>query len=207
MAPACAQAQLTLTALLLAFGLSQLVWGPLSDRFGRRPVLLVGLTTYIVAAIGSAMAPSMELLVAWRTVQGVAMGAGVMCARAIIRDLYDPAEGAQVMSKALSGLGVIACLSAPIGGLLSELFNWRVALLALAVFGAASLVLVALRFQESLAHAKPQRWRPAQLARNWLHIAAQPDLHRLSALSAAPRTAACSRSWPRRRSSSSRCCR
>ncbi|MCY7305792.1 MAG: MFS transporter, partial [Rhodoferax sp.] len=83
-----AQAQLTLTALLLAFGLSQLVWGPLSDRFGRRPVLLLGLSAYIVAAIGSALAPSMELLIVWRTVQGAAMGAGVMAARAIIRDLY-----------------------------------------------------------------------------------------------------------------------
>ncbi|MCP5280471.1 MAG: multidrug effflux MFS transporter [Rhodoferax sp.] len=179
------QAQLTLTALLLAFGLSQLVWGPLSDRFGRRPVLLVGLSTYILAATGAAMAPSMEMLVAWRTVQGVAMGAGVMCARAIIRDLYDPAEGAQVMSKALSGLGLIACLSAPTGGLLSEWFNWRVALVPLAAFGAASLVLVALRFQETLGHAKPHALAPRELARNWLHIARNPTFIAYSLLAAA----------------------
>lgn len=173
------QAQLTLTALLLAFGLSQLVCGPLSDRFGRRPVLLVGLCTYTVAAIGSAMAPTMEQLVIWRTVQGVAMGAGVMCARAIVRDLYDPQAGARVMSKALSGLGVIACMSAPIGGLLTDLFSWRVALLTLAVFSAASLLLVAMRFQETLAHAKPGALAPFALARSWWHIALQPDLHRL----------------------------
>src|SRR5664279_5685869 len=73
-----AQAQLTLTALLLAFGLSQLVWGPLSDRFGRRPILLLGLSAYVLASIASVLAPSMPLLIVWRTVQGGAMGAGVM---------------------------------------------------------------------------------------------------------------------------------
>lgn len=178
-----AQAQLTLTAMLLAFGLSQLVWGPLSDRFGRRPILLLGLSAYIVAAIGSAMAPTMDYLVIWRTLQGVAMGASVMGARAIIRDLYDPADGAQVMSKALSGLGVIACLSPPVGGLLSDLFSWRVALLTLAVFGAASLMLVAMRFKESLAQAKTQT--PGALVRSWVHIARNPTFVAWSALSAA----------------------
>ena len=73
-----AQAQLTLTTLLLAFGASQLVWGPLSDRFGRRPVLLAGLAAYTLASVGCALAPSMELLVLWRTLQGAAMGAAVM---------------------------------------------------------------------------------------------------------------------------------
>ncbi|MEO8543728.1 MAG: multidrug effflux MFS transporter [Burkholderiaceae bacterium] len=180
-----AQAQLTLTALLLAFGLSQLVWGPLSDRFGRRPVLLVGLSIYIVAAVGSTMAPSMDLLVIWRTVQGIAMGAGVMGARAIIRDLYDPAEGAQVMSKALSGVGLVACLSAPVGGLLSDWFNWRVALLAPAVFGAASLALVATRFRESLVQVKPRALAPLELARSWRHIARNPTFIAYSSLAAA----------------------
>ena len=107
-----AQAQLTLSALLLAFGVSQLVLGPLSDRFGRRPVLLWGMAAYVMAAIGSALAPSMDLLIVWRALQGAAMGAAVMCARAIVRDLYLPADGARVMSRALTGLGVIACICA-----------------------------------------------------------------------------------------------
>jgi MFS family permease len=76
-----AQAQLTLSALLLAFGLSQLVWGPLSDRFGRRPVLLAGALAYLLASLASAAANSIESLIVWRTLQGIAMGAGVMCAR------------------------------------------------------------------------------------------------------------------------------
>ena len=168
------QAQLTLTALLLAFGASQLVWGPLSDRFGRRPMLLIGVTVYVVAAIGGAMASTMDSLIAWRIAQGMAMGAGVMCARAIVRDLYEPSEGARVMSKGLTGLGVIACVSAPLGGLLTDLFHWRVALAAPAVFGACALGVLAWRFEESLAQKNPQALQPPTLLRTWLHILRHP---------------------------------
>ena len=179
------QAQLTLSALLLAFGCSQLVWGPLSDRFGRRPVLLWGLTAYTLAAIGSTLAPSMALLILWRVVQGAAMGAVVMCARAIVRDLYAPLEAAQVMSRGLSGLGVLACLSAPLGGLLSEWLGWRAALLALALFGAATLALIALRFVETLPHKNPLALRPATLLATWKHIISHPTFLTFSALTTA----------------------
>ena len=148
-----AQAQLTLTALLLAFGVSQLIWGPLSDRFGRRPILLIGMSAYVLASVASTLSSTMDMLIVWRTLQGAAMGAGVMCARAIVRDLYTPAQGARVMSKGLSGLGLIACLSPPLGGLLADLFNWRISLLTLAIFGAISLALIALHFEETPAGA------------------------------------------------------
>ncbi|MEG2048716.1 MAG: multidrug effflux MFS transporter, partial [Comamonas sp.] len=169
-----AQTQLTLTALLLAFGGSQLVWGPVSDRWGRRPVLLAGLALYVVAALGCALAPSMDWLVAWRTLQGVATGAGVMAARAIVRDLYTPTAGAQAMSKALTGLGVIACASPIAGSQLAQHFGWRATMVALAVFGAATLVLVALRFRESLAAPRADATQPRQLARTWAAIVRHP---------------------------------
>ena len=179
------QAQLTLTALLLAFGVSQLVWGPLSDRFGRRPILLIGLGAYVLAAVGSTLAPSMTALIVWRTVQGAAMGAAVMCARAIVRDLYNPLQGARVMSKGLSGLGVIAFLSAPVGGLLTEAFNWRFALLALAIFGAASLGMIAWRFEETLQRKNPQALQAVTLLATWNSILRHPTFLAYSALSAA----------------------
>lgn len=179
------QAQLTLTALLLAFGVSQLVWGPLSDRFGRRPILLIGLSAYVLAAVGSALAPSMTGLIVWRTVQGVAMGAAVMCARAIVRDLYAPLQGARVMSKGLSGLGVIAFVSAPLGGLLTEAVNWRFALLSLAVFGAVSLGLIAWRFEETLQRKNPAALQTATLLATWNSILRHPTFLAFSALSAA----------------------
>lgn len=179
------QAQLTLTALLLAFGVSQLVWGPLSDRFGRKPILLIGLVAYVLASIGSTLAPSMVALIVWRTVQGVAMGAGVMCARAIVRDLYAPTQGARVMSKALTGLGVIAFLSAPLGGWLTDALNWRFALLTLAIFGAVCLGLIAWRFEETLQRKNPQALQAATLLATWKSILRNPTFMAFSALSAA----------------------
>jgi MFS transporter, DHA1 family, multidrug resistance protein len=161
------QAQLTFTALLLAFGVSQLVWGPISDRYGRRPVLIMGLVGYVAASLGSVFASSMDLLITWRAIQGVAMGAVVMCARAMTRDLYTPVDGARAMSKGLSGLGVIACMSAPLGGLLSDWWGWRAALGALTVFGLMVLCLVALRFQETLKSRNPLALQPAVLLRTW----------------------------------------
>ncbi len=178
-----AQAQLTLTALLLAFGVSQLIWGPLSDRFGRRPILLIGLSAYVLASLASTLSPTMEMLIVWRTLQGAAMGAAVMCARAILRDLYTPAQGARVMSKALSGLGVIAFLSPPLGSLLSVWFNWRVALLMLAVFGALCLGLITLRFSETAPQKKADALQPATLARTWLGILRHPTFVAFSSLS------------------------
>jgi DHA1 family bicyclomycin/chloramphenicol resistance-like MFS transporter len=178
------QAQLTLTTLLLAFGLSQLVWGPLSDRFGRRPVLLCGLGAYTLASVGCALAASMPLLIVWRTVQGAAMGAAVMGARAIVRDLYTPEIGARVMSKGLTGLGLIACLCAPLGGLLSDLWGWRYALTALALFGASSLSVVALRFEETAPRRNPLALQPATLVATWLAIIRHPTFLTWSALTA-----------------------
>ena len=179
------QAQLTLTTLLLAFGISQLVWGPLSDRFGRRPILLLGLALYTLASIGCVLAPSMFLLIVWRTLQGAAMGAAVMGARAIVRDLYTPETGARVMSKGLSGLGVIACACAPLGGLITDLAGWRYALCALALFGAAALLLVALRFEETVPRKNPLALQPRQLFANWLAILRSPTFLTWSALSTA----------------------
>ena len=160
-----AQAQLTLTALLLAFGASQLFWGPLSDRIGRRRVLLIGLAGYTLAAVGSALAGSIEVMVFWRVLQGAFMGAGTVCARAIVRDLYAPQEGARAMSKGLSGLGVAACLSPPLGGVLAEWFGWRATLAALTVMGAATLFVVARHFQETLHERHPEALQPAVLLR------------------------------------------
>ncbi len=177
------QAQLTLTALLLAFGLSQLVWGPLSDRFGRRPILLWGMAAYVLASVACALAPNMAWLITGRALQGVAMGAGVMAARAVVRDLYAPAQGATVMSQALTGLGIIACACAPIGGVLTDWLGWRMALLCLAAFGAFTFGLLLWRFEETLAHPNPNALQLRQLWRANLVILRHPTFRAWCALS------------------------
>ena len=162
-----AQTQTTFYALILAFGCAQLVWGPVSDRFGRRPVLLMGIGLYVLAAIGCALAPHMAALITFRTLQGVALGAVVMAARAIVRDLYQPVEGAHVMSKALSGLGVLACCSPLVGSWLAQHVGWRSTMVALAIIGAATWLLVWLRFQESVQHFNAQALQPQRLLSSW----------------------------------------
>jgi len=168
------QVQLTLSALLLAFGTSQLVWGPLSDRFGRRPILLWGLCTFTLAGLGCVMASSMQELIVWRALQGAAMGAVVMCARAIVRDLYTPETGARVMSKAFTGLGMLACASAPLGGLLTDLWSWHAALSLVMGFGAITWILVVLTFKETVHRKNPQALHFKVLAKTWWDIVRHP---------------------------------
>ena len=168
------QVQLTLSALLLAFGTSQLVWGPLSDRFGRRPILLWGLATFTLAGLGCVIASSMHELIVWRALQGAAMGAVVMCARAIVRDLYTPETGARVMSKAFTGLGMLACASAPLGGLLTDLWSWHAALGLVMGFGAITLALVVLTFKETVHRKNPHALRVKVLAKTWWDIVRHP---------------------------------
>jgi DHA1 family bicyclomycin/chloramphenicol resistance-like MFS transporter len=176
-------AQLTLSALIICFGLAQLVCGPLADRCGRRPVLLWGMALYTLASLFSALAPTIEALIAWRALQGAAMAAAVTCGRAIVRDLYQPHEGARVMSRALSGLGVIAMLSPMSGGLLVHWFDWHAALLAVALFGAATLAFIAWRYEETVPERNPQATRIAPLLRNWGVVLRHPTFRAWTLLS------------------------
>ena len=171
---ALSQVQLTLSALLLAFGISQLFWGPLSDRFGRRPILLWGIATFTLAGVGCVVSSSMHELIVWRALQGAAMGAVVMCARAIVRDLYTPETGAGVMSKALTGLGLLACGSAPLGGLLTDLFSWHAAMILIVGYGTITLGLVACKFKETVPRKNPQALQARVLAKTWWHILKNP---------------------------------
>jgi DHA1 family bicyclomycin/chloramphenicol resistance-like MFS transporter len=169
-----AQAHLTLSALLLAFGSSQLVWGPLSDRFGRKPILLWGLAAFALAGMGCVLSSTMTQLIAWRALQGAAMGAVVMCGRAIVRDLYMPEIGARVMSKALTGLGMTAAICAPLGGLLTDLWGWHAALGLVAAFALLSWVMVAWKFEETVQVKNPHALRGRVLVQTWWHIVRHP---------------------------------
>lgn len=175
-------AQLTLSVLVACFGLAQLVCGPLADRYGRRSVLLGGLALYVFASVMSAQAGSIDALIGWRALQGAAMAAAVTCARSIVRDLYQPHEGARVMSRALTGLGIIAMTSPIVGGLVVQWAHWRAALLVLALFGAVALALVALRYEETVPQRNPLATRFVPLLKNWAAVLANPTFRAWVAL-------------------------
>lgn len=141
---------LTLTALVLAFGASQLFWGPISDHYGRRPVAMIGAASYAIACFAAAFSNSMTALVVCRVLQGVGMAALIVVARASTRDLYSPQEGTRILSKGLSGLGLIALVSPLVGAALASITPWRGSLAAMGAFGAAVLLWLVWTFSESL---------------------------------------------------------
>jgi MFS transporter, DHA1 family, multidrug resistance protein len=177
-----AGAQLTLSVLIISFGLAQLVCGPLADRFGRRPVLLWGMALYSLASAMSALAPSIEWLVAFRALQGAAMAAAVTCGRSIVRDLFSPHEGTRVLSRALSGLGLIAALSPLLGGVVVQWLSWRAALLMPALFGAATLAFIAWRFKETVPQRNLQATQLRPMLRNWGSVLRNPTFRAWVAL-------------------------
>ncbi len=175
----------TLAALVLAFGLAQLVWGPVADRIGRRPVLLLGLALYSVAGVGCALAPDIQALIGWRALQGIGLAAAVVCARAMLRDLYEPSEGARVMAIALTGLGFIALVGPPLGGLITAWLGWRTSFAFVAVCGVLVLTFVVRALPETLAQKRPAATNLAPLFTTWWRMAAHPGFQAWAALIAA----------------------
>ena len=146
---------LTLTGLMLAFGFGQLILGPISDRFGRRPVLLAGCAAYALASFVGAWVTTLSGLVICRCLQGAAMAALVVCARASVRDLYSPVEGMRILSRGLSGLGMVALASPLVGAAMVAYFSWHAAFVAIGIFAASAGVWVWLYYDESRPEVVP----------------------------------------------------
>jgi MFS transporter, DHA1 family, multidrug resistance protein len=165
-----AAVQLTLSAMILAFGVAQLVWGPLADRVGRRPVLRAGLVLFVLAGLGCVFANSLTALVVGRAAQGAAMAAATVCARATVRDLYEPVTGARIMSWAMSGLGLIAIGGPVLGGVAAAAWGWRGPLMLVVAVGLLALAVITWRLPETLRQRNVQALQVAGLWRNGKHI-------------------------------------
>ncbi|MFJ2647133.1 multidrug effflux MFS transporter [Streptomyces sp. NPDC087420] len=134
-APA-ATVQITLTACLMGMALGQIVVGPMSDRWGRRRPLLLGMVVYVLATALCAVAPNVELLIGVRLLQGLAGSAGIVIARAVVRDLYDGVEMARFFSTLMLISGVAPIIAPVIGGQVLRLTEWRGIFVVLTVIGA-----------------------------------------------------------------------
>lgn len=172
-----ATVQWTLSGFIATFAVMQLVAGPLSDRFGRYPVIVGGVLIYFAGSLVCALAPSIGVLIAGRLLQAVGACAGIVSVRAVIRDLHEPVEGARVLAAA----GTIMALAPLIGPLLCSqllvLFGWRAPFAALALFSLALTVLLALRLKESNTSRNPDALAPRVLAAAWRDVLRNPTFH------------------------------
>lgn len=156
--------QATLSFFLLGFALGQLVYGPVADRRGRKPVLIAGLLVYVAASALCAAAWSIETLMAARFLQAFGASGPIVLARAVVRDLYDGDRAGQELSRMGSLMGLVPAVAPSIGAGLEVLFGWRANFAASAGFGLVALGLVALRLPETLKAPDPTPLRAGAVA-------------------------------------------
>lgn len=145
------RAQLIISAFVFGMGAGTLISGPLSDRFGRKPVIAGGLVLYILAALAAHFAGNLELLLAARVLQGIGAAGPRIAGMALTRDLYEGREMARVMSFVMMVFMIVPALAPMIGQGIIVLSSWRGIFLAFMLFGLVALVWVSVRQPETLA--------------------------------------------------------
>jgi MFS transporter, DHA1 family, multidrug resistance protein len=161
------KAQLTLSVFLIGFAIGQLAYGPVSDRFGRKPVLLFGLVVYTIGGIGCAFAGTIDQLILFRLLQGIGGCVGRVMGPAIVRDEFHAQQGAQVLSYVTLVMALAPLVAPVIGGYLLVIADWQAIFVVLAAFGTVVLAVIAARFGESSKHRDPQATEIATLLRNY----------------------------------------
>jgi MFS transporter, DHA1 family, multidrug resistance protein len=142
--------QLTITLYLIGLAIGQLLYGPVSDRFGRRPVLLAGLSLFTIASVVTAFAPSASVLIGARIVQSLGGCAGLVLGRAAVRDGATADKAAGQLALLTLVMAMVPAIAPAIGGYLTAYFDWRASYVLLALFGAATLLACALMMPETL---------------------------------------------------------
>ena len=181
-----AQMQQTLSAFLFGFAVMNLFHGALSDSFGRRPVVLIGLALFTLASVGCALATTIGQLITFRALQGMSAGAGVVISRAIIRDMCPPDEAQRLMSQVTIFFGVAPALAPVLGGYLFVHLGWHSIFWSLVVIGLLLLGLNALYLPETLHAQARQSFAPRPLMRAYAELLRNPRFMLLVLASGVP---------------------
>jgi MFS transporter, DHA1 family, multidrug resistance protein len=170
-----ATAQLTVTLFLAGLAPAQLVWGPLSDRFGRRRTLISGLGLYAAAGLACALAPSIRLLIGARVVQAFGAGSGQVIARAIVRDVYPRDQAARVLGLMGTAQALNPILAPVLGGVLHAAFGWRSVFYTLACLGSLFVFAAAAIAPETNVRPDVTAIQPARVAENLATVLRDPS--------------------------------
>lgn len=154
-----AAVQLTLSTFFVGMALGQLFFGPLSDRIGRRPTILIGCAVYVAASLFCALAPTIEALVAGRFFQALGCCAAMVTCRAIVRDRYDHRDSARIFSLLMLVLAIAPLLAPTVGGWIAAAAGWHAVFYAFVAVGVAISAAVGLRLDESRSAATAQAAR------------------------------------------------
>lgn len=162
-----AQVQLTLSIFLLGFAVSQLVYGPLSDRFGRRPVILGGVALYALASLACAFAHSIEALIMGRFVQALGACCGPVLGRAMVRDIHEREQATQMLGYIGAAMAVAPAIAPLLGGYLTLWLGWQANFVLLAIFGVLWWFAVWFGLSETNQRCDPQALQWRRLLRNY----------------------------------------
>ncbi len=178
--------QQTLSAYLFGFALMALFHGALSDSFGRRRVVLWGLAVFTLASVGCALSQTIGQLIGFRALQGLSTGAGIVVSRAIIRDVYPPAQAQRVMSQVTLFFGVAPALAPMVGGWLVVQAGWHSIFWFLAAVGAAMWLVNLRMLPETLPLAQRQSFRARHLLAGYWQLGSDPRFVLLALASGIP---------------------
>ena len=162
--------QYSLSAAVLGIALGQLVYGPLSDRFGRKPVLMGGISLFVATSVACSMAASIEALIGLRFLQGFFACSGIIVARASIRDLFDREAAARLFALMMGIHGIMPTIAPGVSGWITQDYGWRILFLVMAGFGLFAVLAVFFGLSETNRTRTANAVQPSVLIRNYIEI-------------------------------------
>ena len=162
--------QYSLSAAVLGIALGQLVYGPLSDRFGRKPVLMGGISLFVATSVACSMAASIEALIGLRFLQGFFACSGIILARAIIRDLFDREAAARLFALMMGIHGIMPTIAPGVSGWITQDYGWRILFIVMAGFGLFTLLTVLFGLSETNRARTANAVQPSVLVKNYIVI-------------------------------------